>query len=254
MIASPHLIPRSCEAELPLAPVRAGGEVGGMCGRVVQALPADEIRRLFDVEAGALFNAPPRWNGAPTDRLMVVRRNPETGKKALDLLRWGLVPRFAKDLRASASLINARLETLAQKPAFRDAWAKKRRCLLPVDGFYEWRREGAVKQPYAIALKDRSAMALAGLWENWKDPASGEWVRSFTVLTTEANDLLKPLHERMPVIVPDADRELWLSGGEAEGLLKPLAAEAMEIWPVSTAVNKVGNEGEGLWAGSQKRG
>jgi len=196
---------------------------------------------------GDLFNAPPRWNGAPTDRLMVVRRNPQTGKNALDLLRWGLVPHFARDLKTGAPLINARSETVARKPAFRDAWAKGRRCLVPVDGFYEWRRERGVKQPYAFALKSREPMALAGLWENWKDSATGQWVRSFTVLTTEANALIAPLHERMPVIVPQKDWELWLSGAEASDLLTPLPAEFMEMWPVSTAVNKVGNEGEELW-------
>ena len=219
-----------------------------MCGRIIQSLPPDTIRDVFDARQGDLFNAPSRWNGAPTDRLMVVRRNPQTGKNALDLLRWGLVPHFARDLKTGASLINARSETVAQKPAFRDAWAKGRRCLVPVDGFYEWRREGNVKQPYAFALKSREPMALAGLWENWKDSSTGQWVRSFTVLTTEANALIAPLHERMPVIVPQKDRELWLSGAEASDLLTPLPAELMEMWPVSTAVNKVGNEDEELWA------
>src|SRR5690606_18028986 len=134
-----------------LAPGRAGYDLGSMCGRVVQTLPPEAIRRLFKAK-GDLFNAPPRWNGAPTDNLIVVRRNPESGENTADLLRWGLVPHFAKDLKGGAKLINARCETVASAAPFRGAWAKKRRCLIPVDGFYEWRREGTIKQPYAMAL------------------------------------------------------------------------------------------------------
>ncbi len=210
-------------------------------------MPHEAMRRLFKAPQGDLFNAPPRWNGAPTDKLAVVRRNHEAGENSLDLIRWGLVPHFAKDLKVGASLINARCETVATKPAFRGAWAKRRRCLIPVDGFYEWKREGKVKQPYALALKGGEPMALAGLWENWKDPATGEWVRTFTVLTTAPNELIAPLHDRMPVIVPHEDWDLWLSGEDATALMKPLPAEEMEMWTVSTAVNKVGNEGAELW-------
>lgn len=218
-----------------------------MCARVAQSLPPDLIRRLFKVREGDLPNAPPRWNGAPTDKLMVVRRDPASGENSLDLIRWGLVPHFAKDLKTGAGMINARCETVATKPAFRGAWAKGRRCLIPVDGFYEWRTEGKVKQPYAVALKSGEPMALAGLWENWKDPASGEWVRTFTVLTTGPNDLIAPYHDRMPVIVPAEDQERWLGGEDAADLLRALPSEELEMWPVSTAVNKVGTEGAELW-------
>jgi putative SOS response-associated peptidase YedK len=220
----------------------------GMCGRVVQTLPPEAMRRLFKATRGELFNAPPRWNLAPTDKLMVIRRDPDSGENSLDLIRWGLVPHFAKDMKIGASLINARCETVATKPAFRGAWAKKRRCLIPVDGFYEWRREGKVKQPYAVALKSGAPMALAGLWENWKDPSNGEWMRTVTVLTTEPNCLIAPFHDRMPVIVPGADAERWLGGEDAADLLRALPDECLEMWPVSTVVNKVGTEGEALWA------
>jgi putative SOS response-associated peptidase YedK len=205
------------------------------------------MRRLFKASQGDLFNTPPRWNGAPTDRLMIVRRNHETGENSVDLVRWGLVPHFAKDLKIGASMINARCETVATRPAFRGAWAKKRRCLVPVDGFYEWKREGKAKLPFAIALKSKEPMALAGLWENWKDPKSGEWMRTFTILTTSPNEMIAEWHDRMPVIVLPEDQERWLSGDDVTDLLKPLPAEYLDIWPVSTAVNKVGNEGEELW-------
>ncbi|MGQ4273578.1 SOS response-associated peptidase [Terrihabitans sp. B22-R8] len=221
--------------------------LSAMCGRVVQALPPEQVRRLFKVSRGERFNVPPRWNGAPTDRLMVVRRDPASGENSLDLIRWGLVPHFARDMKIGASLINARCESVAIKAAFRGAWAKNRRCLIPIDGFYEWRREGKTKQPYAIALKDGTPMALAGLWENWKDPATGEWTRTFTVLTTEPNSLIAPFHDRMPVIVPIEDQERWLAGDDATDLLCPLPAELLEIWAVSVAVNKVGVEGVELW-------
>jgi putative SOS response-associated peptidase YedK len=213
-----------------------------MCGRVVQTLPHEAMRRLFKARQGDLFNAPPRWNGAPTDKLMIVRRDPESGERSLDLVRWGLVPHFAKDLKGGARLINARCETVATTPAFRGAWGKNRRCLVPVDGFYEWRREGTVKQPYAVSLADEP-MALAGLWENWKDSATGEWVRTFTILTTAPNELIAPFHDRMPVIVPEADWERWLAGEDATDLLGPFPAARMRMWPVSTAVNKVGGRG-----------
>jgi len=189
-----------------------------MCARVVQTFSHEAMRRLFKVRQGDLFNAPPRWNGAPTDKLMVIRRDPETGENSLDLIRWGLVPHFAKDLKGGARLINARCETVATAASFRGAWAKQRRCLIPVDGFYEWRREGKIKQPYAVALKDGKVMALAGLWENWKDPATGQWTRTFTVLTTAPNDLIAPFHDRMPVIIAEADWDRWLAGDEVGDL------------------------------------
>lgn len=219
-----------------------------MPGRLAQGLKHEDVLRLFQARSRDVAGAEPRWNCAPTHRLLVVRRDPQSGENALDLLRWGLVPHFAKDLKSGASLINARSETVATTAPFRDAWAKQRRCLIPLNGYYEWKGEAGAKQPFAIALKSKEPMALAGLWENWKDPLSGEWLRSFTLLTTSPNDLIATLHHRMPVIVLARDQARWLAGEDATDLLKPVASDHLDIRPVGTAVNKVGNEGEELWA------
>lgn len=218
-----------------------------MPGRLAQGLKPDDLLRLFGARAGDLEVAGPRWNAAPTHRLMAVRRNPQTGENALDCLRWGLVPTYAKDVKSGASLINARSESVETTGPFRAAWAARRRCLVPVNGYYEWKGEAGSKQPLAIALKSEEPMALAGLWENWKDPATGEWLRTFTLLTTSPNDLIASFHHRMPVIVLGEDRERWLSGADVTDLLKPVASGLLDIRPVGTAVNKVGNEGEELW-------
>jgi hypothetical protein len=130
----------------------------------------------------------------------VLRRNPQTGQRSLGILRWGLVPRWAKDASGAAKLMNARADGVAEKPSFREAFAK-RRCLIPADGFYEWRQEGARKQPYAVALRDGALMALAGLWEGWQQP-DGTWLRTFTIITTDANAKQALVHHRMPVILP----------------------------------------------------
>lgn len=222
-----------------------------MPGRLAQGFEPEELLRLFQARAGDLEGAAPRWNCAPTMRLMAVRKDPQTGENALDLLRWGLVPHFSKDVKGGAGLINARSETVATTAPFRDAWAKKRRCLIPVNGWYEWTGEAGSKQPFAISLKSpeqlNTPMTLAGLWENWKDPATGEWLRTFTVLTTSPNDLIAKIHHRMPVIVLAEDQARWLAGGDVSDLLNPIASDHLTFWPVSTAVNKVGNEGEELW-------
>lgn len=212
-----------------------------MCGRY--SIHTDPKRLEFSFTTkNPLANFQPRWNAAPTQILPVVRFNPETRERSLDLLRWGLVPHWAKDLSIGHKLINARAEGIETKASFRQAFWK-RRCLVPADLFYEWKREGARKQPYAVALKSRETMALAGLWENWRDPSSGEWVRTFTIITTAANPLLAPLHDRMPVILEEADWPTWL-GETADhrdplGLLHPYPSDRMRIWPVSDRVNNV---------------
>ncbi|BCJ89803.1 DUF159 family protein [Terrihabitans soli] len=218
-----------------------------MPGRLAQGFEPEELLRLFNARAGDLEGAGPRWNSAPTHRLMAVRKDPQSGENALDLLRWGLVPHFAKDMKGGASLINARSETVSSTAPFRDAWAKKRRCLIPLKGYYEWRGEKGAKQPLAIALASKEPMALAGLWENWKDKESGLWLRTFTLLTCEPNSAIAEFHHRMPVIVLAEHQTGWLAGEDAAGLLKPIASKLLDIRPVGTAVNKVGNEGEELW-------
>jgi putative SOS response-associated peptidase YedK len=218
-----------------------------MPGRLAQGLKPEDLLRAFQARPGDLEGAKPRWNCAPTFRLMVLRRDPETGENALDLLRWGLVPHYAKDIKGGAGLINARSESVATTGPFRTAWAKKRRCLVPVNGYYEWTGEAGSKQPFAIGMKSNEVMALAGLWENWKDPATGEWLRTFTLLTTSPNTLVAKIHHRMPVIVLAQDQERWLAGEDAADLLNPIASKLLDIRPVGTAVNKVGNDGEELW-------
>ncbi|HQS07356.1 MAG: hypothetical protein B7Y12_12875 [Rhizobiales bacterium 24-66-13] len=219
-----------------------------MCGRFIQSYgPVYYMERLgLESKNMPLPNAPARFNAAPTQDLLVIRRNPETARAEIGLLRWGLVPSFAKDMKGASALINARSETVAEKQSFRAAWRKPRRCVIPIDGFYEWQRTTTGRQPFLIALRSRQPMALAGLWEGWKDPASGEWVRTFTILTCAANPLLAPLHDRMPVILDPADIARWLADPAPFDLMKPYPAAAMEMWAVSARVNSVRNEGEDL--------
>ncbi|MBV9587578.1 MAG: SOS response-associated peptidase, partial [Alphaproteobacteria bacterium] len=200
-------------------------------------------------------NAPARYNAAPTDTLAVVRFNPKTRERSLDLLRWGLVPLWAKDISFGVRCINARAESLARTPAFREAF-ERRRCLVPTDAFYEWQRRGGNKQPYAIVPADSSqagsgVFAFAGLWERWRDPKDGSILRSFTIVTGEPNALCEPIHDRMPVILPKTAWPLWLGEEEASpavlfGLLRPFAAELMCVYPIGSAVGNVRNDNPGL--------
>lgn len=219
-----------------------------MCGRFVQLTPPAALAALFGVDPtlAPLPNVPPRYNAAPTQNLMVVRRNPETGRRHLDLLRWGLVPSFAKDPSGGGSLINARSETVAEKPTFRSAWRARRRCIVPADSFYEWKAVDKRRQPFVISRADGSPMSFAGLWEGWKDPGTGQWLRTFTILTCPATERLRPLHERMPVILPDQEISAWLEGEEGAALMRSYPGEALRLTPVSANVNSVRNEGPSL--------
>jgi putative SOS response-associated peptidase YedK len=214
-----------------------------MCGRVVQKTPLNEIRVLFET-VNPVPNVAANYNCAPTQSLAVVRSDPD-GRRSLDLMRWGLIPSWAKDKAIGPRLINAMAETVATKPAFRDAF-RRRRCLVPVDVFYEWQKTCHGKQPYAIGLADSSPMALAGLWERWKDPADGAMLHSFAVITGPPNELVAPVHNRMPVILPPQAWPSWL-GDEREGdddllaLLRPYPAEAMRAYPVAARVGNVRN-------------
>ena len=216
-----------------------------MCGRFAAQLPPEFIRRLF-ATAGELPNLGPNWNVAPTQPAMVIRRHPETGERRLDVLRWGLVPHFTKDLKACKRPINARSETAASSGMFRGALAA-RRCLVPADAFYEWRAMADGKQPYAIARRNTAPLAFAGLWEGWRDPA-GETLRTFTILTTAANDDMAQLHDRMPVILEKQDWATWLGeeGGDHLTLMRPAESGVVRLWPVSRAVNSVRNNGPEL--------
>jgi putative SOS response-associated peptidase YedK len=222
-----------------------------MCGRVKLEGAFSELKVKFGIPPDyPPPNFAPSWNVAPTDQLPIVRRNPKTESRTLDLMRWGLIPYWAKDIKVGYSTFNARCEEVDTKPAYRDAF-KRRRCLVPVEAFYEWKKLGPKeKQPYAFALKGGGIMAMAGLWENWKSPAS-EWVRSFTIITTAPNELCAEIHNRMPVIVPPEAWPAWL-GEEAAGddalkmLLAPYPADDMTMWQVSTRVGNVRNNDPSL--------
>ena len=179
-----------------------------MCGRFVQKTPLGDIRVLFET-TNPVPNAAARYNAAPTDNLAVVRYNPRSRERALDLLRWGLVPLWAKDPSFGPKCINARAETVATNKIFRDAF-ERRRCLVPADGFYEWQKRDDQTQPYAIVPQEGDIFAFAGLWERWKSPADGSILRSFTIVTGLPNKLCRPIHERMPVILPQAAWPVWL--------------------------------------------
>jgi putative SOS response-associated peptidase YedK len=230
-----------------------------MCGRFVQKTPLGEIRALFDTASAEVPNMAPRYNAAPTNNLAVVRFNPQTRTRSLDLLRWGLVPRWAKDLSFGPKAINARAETIATNNVFRDAFARGRRCLVPADGFYEWQKQGGGKtQPYAIVPMENEdggggIFAFAGLWEGWRDPTadSGSILRSFTIVTGKPNALCAPIHDRMPVILPQPAWSPWLGESEASpaellDLLQPYPAELMRAYPVGKAVGNVRNDAPAL--------
>jgi len=217
-----------------------------VCGRFVQKSKKLELVVKFGCEAQAAAEVPANYNLSPTQDAAVVRFNLADSKRHLSLLRWGLVPGWSKDSAVGIKLTNARAESLTDKPSFRDA-ALKRRCLIPVDAFYEWQRTEKVKQPYAFTAQDNGPFALAGLWEGWRGP-DGKILRSFAVVTTSANEVMSPIHDRMPVIVSPVDWSVWL--GEQEGdwqsLLRPCPSEWLTCWPVSRRVSNGRENNPGL--------
>jgi putative SOS response-associated peptidase YedK len=221
-----------------------------MCGRFFLQRDPAGLAHYFET-TGTTPNHPASWNVAPTQDSLVVRRNPQDGARHLNALRWGLVPRWAKDATGAAKLMNARADGIAEKPSFREAFAK-RRCLVPADGFYEWRQEGPTKQPYAVALASGEPMALAGLWEGWQQP-DGTWLRTFSIVTTDANEKQALVHHRMPVILPPDLWPAWLGEEEAtadelQEMLLPSPAEELACWPVSVRVGKFTENDAGLIA------
>jgi putative SOS response-associated peptidase YedK len=221
-----------------------------MCGRFQASSSPAELARWFKT-IGPLPNVKQRYNATPTQDLPVALRDPESGERRLEALRWGLIPFWAKDTKIAYSTINAMAETLTTKPAFRDAF-KSRRCLVPADGFYEWKKlDAKTKQPYRIIMADGSPMGFAGLWERWKDPASGETVRSFTIVTTTPNALCAPIHNRMPVILDPADFPAWLgetpaAPDELQVLLRPFPAQRMEAQMIGPRIGNVKNDDAAL--------
>jgi putative SOS response-associated peptidase YedK len=217
-----------------------------MCGRITQKSKAGRLGLgLTTVTLIEPLQAPPRYNGAPGQDHWIIRQNPKTGVRSLDRLWWGLIPSWVKDAKGGRRPINAKSETVASLPSFRDAYTR-RRCLLPLDNFFEWRAiKGAkTKQPYAIGMKSGEPFALAAIWENWRRPGTDEWLRTFAVITCPANELMAGIHDRMPVIVPREGYDRWLANIEPDprDMLVPYPSEPMILWPISTRVNKPDND------------
>ncbi len=211
-----------------------------MCGRYTLKNPMDVLAEYFEVEDYP-SSLTPSYNIAPTQEVAAVVEEDE--KRKLEMLRWGLIPSWAKDPAIGNKMINARAETVSEKPSFRAAF-KKRRCLIVADGFYEWQKTDNGKQPYHFKLKDSSPFAFAGLWETWDK--EGEEIRSCSIVTTDANDLMNEIHHRMPVILHPENYGVWLDQGFDEkealmDLLRPYPSDQMEAYPVSRRVNKPAN-------------
>jgi putative SOS response-associated peptidase YedK len=228
-----------------------------MCGRIVLKAPPEQVAREF-----ALTEVPdlvPRYNIAPTEPVAAIRAtaaaprasDPATGPRRCDRLQWGLIPPWSRDPREGARMFNARSETVAQKPAFREAFAH-RRCLVPVDGFYEWQKRGGQRRPFYFHDPSGRLLALAGLWERWEYPG-GRVIESCSVLTTAANAHMRRIHHRMPVLLPPQAQEPWLTtpadrAAGLQDLLRPAPEDALQSWPVSSRVNRSDAEGEDLVA------
>ena len=213
-----------------------------MCGRYVLKSSPQRLREVFGIEGPDTAHSEtwrPRYNLAPQQDAPVVRCL--EGQRRLDLLRWGLMPVWAKDPALGNRLINARSETVADKPAFRSAF-KSRRCIVPADGFYEWQQQPAGKQPFYIHRQDGELLAMAGLWEQWTSP-SGEQVPTFSILTMAANAWMQPLHERMPVILEGDALDAWLDPAtqpsQLQALFRPLPLDALAAYPVTRAMGNV---------------
>lgn len=214
-----------------------------MCGRFTQTASPEVIAEQFQLKERPLFTA--RYNIAPSQSVAAIWITPGASTRACVLLRWGLIPSWATNPKIGAQCINAKAETVAEKPAFRAAF-KKRRCLVIADGFYEWQPQGNRKQPMWIGLKTKMPFAFAGLWEHWQ-PAEGAPVETCTIITTEANAFMQPVHARMPVILPPSSYHQWLDPGISDvtvlnSFLRPYPSEDLTAYPVSTLVNSPRND------------
>jgi len=215
-----------------------------MCGRFVLMTPGKSLAEHFMLDEAPSLE--PRYNIAPTQPVAMIKQKAGTSLRELKMVRWGLIPFWAKEAKMGAGFINARSETAADRPAFRAAF-KMRRCLIPADGFYEWKKLEKGKDLYLVVLSDRLPFAFAGLWESWKS-FDGELIESCTILTTDANDLVQPIHDRMPAILSPNDYELWLNPEiktpeSLKHILKPFPSEEMIMFPVSGKVNKASYDG-----------
>jgi putative SOS response-associated peptidase YedK len=222
-----------------------------MCGRAKLDTDVSEIKIQFWIPLGRPTpNIPARYNLAPTQDSPIVRFDAEAGERSLDVMRWGLVPFWAKDIKIGYSTFNARAETIDTASVFREAF-KRRRCLVPLDSFYEWKKLGPkLKQPYAIGRAGKKLLSMAGLWETWKSPA-GETVRSFTIITTTPNAMMAELHNRMPAILTPDEWPTWLGEepadrDELKAMLRPYPADDLVMWPTDPRVGNVQNDDPSL--------
>jgi putative SOS response-associated peptidase YedK len=225
-----------------------------MCGRYGRRADKHRIAQWMQAHDTNVFDDEslyaPSFNVAPQTFQPVVRLNGETGERELTIMRWGLVPFWAKDAKMAFNTINAKAETITTSPTYREAM-KRRRCLVPADFFLEWKKlDAKTKQPYAIAMKDAELFAFARLWDSWKDKETGKTLETYTVITTDPNELMEPIHNRMPVILHRQDYDRWLEPGEPShppvDLLRSYAAEEMTAWKVSPAVGNVRNNSAAL--------
>ena len=217
-----------------------------MCGRFTLTINPDELQQQFGLSEPPPTQLAPRYNIAPTQAVAVIANNSD---RKLELFQWGLIPSWAKDPKIGSKMINARAETLAEKPSFRTA-LKRRRCLVVADGFYEWKKTGSGKTPMYIQLKDGRPFGFAGLWEAWQSPEDG-LIKTCTIITTTPNELMESIHNRMPAILLPAHEDLWLDPtmtniSEAMSVLLPYPADAMRAIPVSTKVNAASGTGPEL--------
>lgn len=216
-----------------------------MCGRFTQKSDPKVLGLGIATLVEPLVEALPRYNGSPGQEHWVIRQHPDTGARTLDRLSWGLIPSWVKEANGGRKPINARAETVASLPSFCDAY-ERRRCLLPIDNFFEWKAiKGATeKQPFAIGMRNAQPFALAAIWENWRRPGTDDWVRTFCVITTTANELVADIHDRMPVVIPPESYDRWLGTLDPNplDLLAPFPSGPMTKWPISTRINKPAND------------
>jgi len=224
-----------------------------VCGRFTSRTPAADLAEWFGVDEVVAPDLGQRFNVAPTDEVYAVAESSRDDSRRLGTFRWGLIPFWSKDAKGGAKMINARAESLLDKPAFKRSF-ERRRCIVPADGFYEWEKiDAKTKQPWFITRADGKPMAFAGLWESWRpNKGSDEGkIRSCTIITGEPNEKVARLHDRMPVMLPPESWDAWLDPDNADlgalaGLLVPVAADELDLFPVSKAVNDVRNDGEEL--------
>jgi putative SOS response-associated peptidase YedK len=221
-----------------------------VCGRYARRSDKQKIAEHFAVHGPSLPDFGPSWNVAPQTFQPIVRLNPDTCEREIVMMRWGLVPYWAKEPSIGLRTINAKAETITTTPAFREA-IMYRRCLVPADAFYEWQKlDPKNKQPFAIAMKDGEPYAFAGLWEKWKDRTAGIDLLTFTAITTDPNEVVQGMHDRMPVIIPERDYERWLQPGDPArppvDLLRPFDGDKMKAWRVGKEVGNVKNDTPGL--------